>query len=340
MKNLKFIFCVFLYVFFSTTLAIGQGGLNFERGTTVFVEDSVFQFKIEIPYGVLNRLKVDFESQNTNTNLSVAGFSFLPLMEVSNTTTNPDSIFFFTKGYRAVLTLWESMQNANGTPQPNKVSFYTYTTIPEAVATYINTTSNHDFIDFFVDTMPYANGVVVDTAKFALSDSIVYDTREFDLVFLDIDEFDMLATDVKYYEDFSRNQHGITLERSFRTLNVKNEYSTSSPTYSMVSFRTLIFRPLPTPELLKDYDSETAIAYKTGNECPPWWRERSIEEKLSEIIREYRAKDTGSEDDYPWNEDWFQWLISIFGLLGAIFIVTMIRRNKEEDNSTDGMSKE
>ena len=317
--NSKTISFLVTFIFSFNCLLQAQGGLDFERKsgeptkTIKFIENNVYQFKFEIPYELMNGLMKNFQdkrdgiNQNKVTELKdylVAGFCFIPIME-ANYNVGDTKINFYTNGLRIALTLWKGCE----TNQPREVVLYTFDNIGDALASYKPLGSTNQVIDIpfpssssskisqvkgFNVTIDYSNFNTIPVTSGAFTSSctseLICNSREFDLVFLDSLSFADLSTSGRYYKGLKRPKdvvtnktlQGLTVERSFNTLRVKKDTSTS---YAHVNYRSLIFRPYPIPELSSNYESETALASNKGHECPPWWRtEGGTPAALVEIV--------------------------------------------------------
>lgn len=304
-------------------IMLGTGGQDLLRGSLTFVEDDVNDFKILIPHNVLQELRDTFERRNTNPDLEEAGFCFLPLVEFNPETSTPTEKHYTTIGFRVALTLWEVKRDSRGNVRPNKVILYTFDNIMDASMLNPSVT---DFTNKEIVNLTARNAqITFDSTKIRTLDKITRETREFDLVFLDMISYDSLAKSNRYFDVGSPRDPdsiGITIERSYYTIDVKNS---RTGTFETIGYRGLIFRPSQAPPLL-EFDSEAAIAYEKGYECPPWWRDPpDPDETLLRMVEGSKIVQTRNpppdELPFPWNIPWLRWLILILAIL---FILTLI----------------
>ncbi|HFC00004.1 MAG TPA: hypothetical protein ENJ53_04285 [Phaeodactylibacter sp.] len=356
-------FLLLTYSWGSPVSANGERGLSFMSNGKRFVEDSIQQFSIEVLYTPLNRLSSGFENvkvqmQNDTTNLNnynVAGYSFVPIKVA--TQGNEDTMFFYTKGFYAILTLWKNSQ-VNGVPQPQEVAFFMNDKIftIENGLSFLETNVASQIKGVLNLSSGSADIQNIQTSKYTGSDPIMHNTREFELVFLDMGTFKDLATNTRFYRTGTRpnGTQGIVIERSFNSINPL----TSVNTFDFQSFRSLIFKPYPIPNLRSDYDAESAFAFSHGYNCPPYWRpddEIGAEEETNLTPEEYRAGSaritpninstvlanvkrvsqaaltsvTSKSSPLPlsfWEKPWFKMIFYVLSALGLIFIITLAKK--------------
>ncbi|MFK8008456.1 MAG: hypothetical protein AB8H03_19010 [Saprospiraceae bacterium] len=325
---------LFLLLFISPIIVSGQGGNNFTSRGVNYVEDSIFQFSINVLYQPLNQLSGDFETAKSNSNedkfkgeeqkqqarekaqatfgtdvvaevlqFNVAGYCFIPIKVQSVSTSG--AVHFYTEGFYTILTIWKSSNAEGGIPQPEEALLFfnntTYTVEDGLRELGTGTPSSLDgVITLSENTNSQTAGIT--TSRYIEAPPVVFNTREFELVFLDMGTFRDLSTNTRFYgtqaetrvspegESYIQRPGGVTgivIERSFLSLNpITNSTvgNSSIPRFDFLNYRSLIFKPYPIPDLRADYDAESAFAFSHGYACPPYWRPDEGDGATSSII--------------------------------------------------------
>jgi hypothetical protein len=260
-----------LLVVMVNSATYAQGGTSFTRGDHTYVEDSVFQFRIELQHAAMNSLLQGFEKDKlADKNLQkmeVAGFCFIPIMEVpKNTKALDKTVHFYTNGFWVVLTLWQPVEDTKEVVQTPKMQFYGIGSLEELMNPSYS--GNAKLIKV-VENSSFAPGLIkLERKKYAPNVAMMKESREFDVVFLDIKTYLTLATGTRYYPHGVRPQEGIVVQRT-----VSSFSADITGNKEIGHYRSLIFQPLPVPEL-PSYTSEAAVMYGIGQGCPPYWYER------------------------------------------------------------------
>ena len=244
-----------------------QGGGCIKRGTTEFVEDTVYQFQFEFTYGQYEELLSAYTSDPDFNAYRVAGLGFVPVIDtlsetlVSNATTTLNQVKYATIGLRAVLVLWQG-KVVNGQNLPEEIIIFGFGNIEKAFTISAQKFQADD--DHFVE-------LTSNLSKRTVNDALVTNSREFDIVFLDSLEFEYLARSGDFYNLQQRPtlngqpHEGIIIERAFGTIRP------GTSDVSLTNYRTLLFKPSPIPALSSEYNSEAAVAFRYGEHCPPFW---------------------------------------------------------------------
>lgn len=240
-----------------TTISLELKGqlstVNFERDGVTYSENAVYKFHIEISAQDLDEMVEHFNTNNTDTELSIAGFCFIPVYDVISN--NGNAITFETIGFRVVLALWRKEHGL----LPRSMQLYSFTTMNDAMALgipYDAQVVEYLFTTNGLNRMPYSS-----------NDLVINGTREFDVVFLDYSSYSYLAKSRRFYQGGNRTSEGLILERSIQVV----DYQDNEGSFQQAAYRSLIFRPFPLPDLL-EYDSEVSAAYRYGEHCPPYWK--------------------------------------------------------------------
>lgn len=336
---MKFKYLIFLFsiiICFHPFSVLSQGGLEYQTNGRTFIEDSIFQFKIEVYHEKLEEKVRTFQSArddrndpNYDVNLKdyiVAGYCFVPVKSSSDWN-SPRALKFHTKGLYGVLTLWKEDATS-----PNEVRFFINgdaLEITDGMAILNRHAQNGTAPSGVLNLTDGSNdikGNSIYLEKYANTDSIVYNTREFDLVYIDKLTVDSLSTSNRYYlnnnlkPNGERDTLGLVIRRSYSALDTNVIHPTN---YSLTNFRSLIFRPLVPPVLPRTINSEAALAFDKGHECPPWWRNINAAETVGNfVIKEKRVYITREAAlQYPFGETWFRNLVILLIIIIIIFLV-------------------
>ena len=353
--NYKLFISAFLSLLFICTskanpiTVTGDGGQSYYSmdRSKFYVEDSVFYFNIELEYDTLNQLYQRFKDLKKSGSplrkklkgYRFAGFCFVPIKNMTlypkSSSAEPDTLRFYSEGFYAIPTLWKGLDAL-----PDEVVFffedsiYTIGRGIDSLESYFLSGIKPKHV---VTISPTSSQVKTCIAtKYDDPADILFETREFDVVFMDRLDFDRQGTSTKYYTGSVRSDEGITIERSYTTM----EPEGTSGGISTLHYRSLITKPWPNPTLAATYDSKAAIAYEKHPECPPWWREPpTISESVMHMVAQgntfisTRTEFLTAErvtPPYPWSESWFRWLMSI---LVAIFLIQWIRVSNKKNTS-------
>ena len=99
-----------------TTLG-AQGGKCIPRGTTEFVEDTVYQFQFEFTYPQYEKLLDAYRNDPNFKDYRVAGLGFVPLIDTVSITplsSSSNQVNYVTNGLRVLLVLWKGQVGSNG----------------------------------------------------------------------------------------------------------------------------------------------------------------------------------------------------------------------------------
>lgn len=333
MKPFAFFFSL-AFLFFMAGIQDLQAQLDVVRDGVTYKEDAVLKFKIEIPHEHFHALMEDFDRKKESgdyKDLEIAGFTFIPAWEMREGTNN-----FITTGFRIVLTLWKTVITGD-IAQPSEITFYTFEdgldkTFEPNVKTLI-AAGGKKMIEVIRDN-PLPERVNLEAVNFLKGDSPqIFETREFDLVFLDKATYLDLATSSRFYSGGTRpdGQRGIIVERALSGI------SDAADPQKMKTHRNLIFRPLPVPTLTVDTVDASAVAYGYGVHCPPVWRDdlTAPEMAASRISMAMMVVVQEAEEpsfwDYILENIWY--LIGlILLLLLALFALFVLLNRKLRDN--------
>lgn len=255
-----------------------DGGMCIEAGNVNFTEEKVNQWTFELDYQayikILDAYRNDSIATGNYVDFKIAGLGFIPIITPDASSTQ-SQIKYITTGLRVVLVLWKG-QVINGQNAPSEVVLFGYDDLAKAFTFQENPAPPSDY-SFVRDLTSSASPLVQ-----LVNDPLVHATREFEIVFLSIDDFEYLATSPNFYPGLIRPPNptnasiphqGITIERAFSTIE-PNEGSSG-----MTHFRTLLFKPLPDPSssaVSPPYPSEAAVAYRNGEYCPPYWINQTL----------------------------------------------------------------
>ncbi|HMQ47383.1 MAG TPA: hypothetical protein PKA00_08195 [Saprospiraceae bacterium] len=308
-------------------------GETFVRDGVTYYEDEIYQFNFTIPFSDLVSL---YNGSNIQNN-EIAGFCFIPIRQ--EVVVSPTEVHFATIGFRVVLTLWDQV---SGTVP--SIKFNTFNDMKDAFAASL---SNPQGSLRYLEYVFPANGP--NRTPFDSLDPLIFNTREFDLVFLDFKTCLHFAREKSFYENNNRgNTDGLIVERSLQRINYLDE----NGIFQTKVLRSLIFRPNPVPPL-QNYDSQAAIAYSYGEHCPPYWKKQqqvvasttpeefssipdsipsvefipdsitiaNIVESLQQFVS--NSATVRSVREIPpaviWNKLWFQILMIVLSILGVVF---------------------
>jgi hypothetical protein len=358
--NLTNLTLIVTALFFLSITTFGQGGIVFKNNNTNFVEDSIFNFKISADNLVFDALLSEFDKKKLEdptvyNGYEVAGFCFIPLMEINSLTI--DTIHFYTKGFKLALVLWAPKFDQSGQVIVDELKLMGYPSLGDAFnPSNTSIPSEVGILDPNVNT----NGVVIERENFSiLYAQNVITSREFEFVYLDLRDYEYLAFDPGFYAT-PRTDFGIVFERAVSSIDTISEPN-------IVNYRNLIFRPKPIPPISSQYPSESAITYSYGAHCPPYWIRKPLEaeaalfraveesnnsnhsegfaEGFEEGVKEGRGGDLTFEKIFSYVKDklWF-WVLLILAILGIILGIPFARngfRFKEQDSTdTDELSSE
>lgn len=302
----------------------GETKICHERpGGKKYIETEINQFEIKVPFQTLENLVEDFRRSSDANKYEPAGFCFFPLIESQAHTGNPNLNDFSTTGLIATLAIWEKSQSLGNVPEPREIGIYSFTAngVPQSIeeAGKLTLDVNRLGSSYKYVTLRPSTG-----ARQLLnpSDTIYEATREFDLVFLDYNSFRDLATSNYFYPNGVRPsdpstgnvQEGIIIERFLSVMD-------SDQDQDMDYYRSLIFKPLPLPEL-GNTTTEAAVAFKIGDFCPPYWRRpKSLAYSGEAFLMQASYLNEMGEKVEIWDLGWFRIILIILAVWGLIKIL-------------------
>lgn len=332
MKNL---IVSFLFISFSCTLFAKQvpcpAGTTavspcFTRGaqSDIYAETAISDLSTVIPrtefQALIDAFRADSTAQTDGLNqYEIAGFCFLP--EVKKEKKPGNIIEFETKGLKINLVLWR-YSIVNGLSRPTEVKFYGYTAAGEDIQTAMSLTKTGGVKPNMDD---YETVITLTgAAPLINADDLILNSREFDLVFLDYENYRYLSGGDFYLDE--KSSSGLTVKRAFKSMDPHPDTDT------IFTYRTLSFQPDPLPEL-PAYESENALAYNIGIACPPYWKEEGF--TLREIVGstringpvKYLERTVVEKDSKPL---WWEWLLL---LLAVVILLLQLIMNARINNS-------
>lgn len=285
--------------------------------TVTEIVSEIYDYKIVIDSRTLvDRLN---RAKNEHPNLIIAGLVFIPITEPVRPHFPQSNIYFSTYGLRVAVVLWDGVA-------VQSIRFWGDTDLTEHPRSQVveeNTcliTDPNRNIGGALRGLPWRIGdtrnnewTLVDVTQ-ATGNNIngsaasFFAAREFDLVFLDIDQCKYLGGVHEQHflnemgqQDFNYvvssesplypsgtyidpEQRGIQLSRAFFDMDVDvpdpspapgiasdgSTVYTFRPESDLTRYRTLKFTPWPIPPL-QDYMGRTSVAYHIGAACPPLW---------------------------------------------------------------------
>lgn len=346
--KLKYSVFPFLLLILVTKFIIAQGtsttiggGKPFDReeGEEKFIEDAILKFEtLQVPKAAFKRLQEDFDNWKNegegNENARMAGFCFIPIMDENPNANITDGAYhFITVGYKIVVLYWneERLQNTNGR-------------IPVEAIGILGFENFMDALDPRYPPSQYEHSVMIGTSRNIPSpplfptDSLLQRSREFDLVFLDSLSYQYLVTNTSYYPSDkipSEDERGIVIMRSVNSIILEEPVDS----FYGVFLRSLIFRPLPLPEL-EDYPSTASMTFKYGEDCPPYWyidelqTTDNIPVKVARMIDAYIAS-TLVEVEY--RVPWWWWVI--VGILAVVILILLFSRGRNFERNLEDTRK-
>ena len=274
--------CLPIFILIGTSTALhsacgilgADGGLCIDDGSVKFVEEEVFQWEFEFDYKayvkMLDAYKNDSIATGNYVGFKIAGLGFIPIITPDPSSTQ-SQINYRTMGLRTLLVLWKGTV-INGQNSPSEVAIFGYNDLSKAFTfqKIPAPPSNPAFVRELTSSVASPVQMV--------NDPLVRATREFEIVFLSISDFEYLATSNNFYPNLTRPadptnssipHQGITIERAFNTIDPNLGAS------GMTHYRTLLFKPLPDPGSA-NYASEASVAYRNGEYCPPYWIDQLV----------------------------------------------------------------
>jgi hypothetical protein len=316
----------------STTI---RGGKPFDRenGEENFIEDAILKFDtLQIPKAAFTKLQEDFDTWKRlegNENARMAGFCFIPIMEETpNTNITDGEYHFITVGYKIVVLYWneERLQNTDRR-------------IPVEAIGILGFENFMDALDPRYPSSEYEFSVMISTSRNIPSpplfstDSLLQRSREFDLVFLDSLSYQYLVANTSYYPSDripSEDERGLVIMRSVNSIMLEEPVDS----FYGIFLRSLIFRPLPLPEL-ENYPSTASMTFKYGEDCPPYWyigEKTSIQARIAEILYAYIAS-TLVEVEYVDIVPWWWWVI--VGMLAIVILILLFSRGEDPERNPE-----
>ncbi|MEM8907578.1 MAG: hypothetical protein AAGD05_07010 [Bacteroidota bacterium] len=231
---------------------------NFENLTS---SETVRQARIKASGIQLNGLRDQFLTQQSTVkayaDFTIAGFCFIP------TVTNPSSGGYETSALRVYLALYRI--GTNNLPEIKLYSSANGGQLYNSIDDAVQDTTTSPFLNFL-------NDVSIDgTAGYnVINDPLYVNAIEFELVFLDINTYTYLTTEINADALAIGLDVSLLVERA-----VVAVHPAISGATQIQYYRTLLFTPCP-EITLPNYTSRGAVAYAYGQHCPPLWEKKTL----------------------------------------------------------------